>query len=162
MKYTQLKIEQAFSFANDVLAKYRFPGMEGRELFQFRKAALQTVQFLAEERNKLINQYAPKRKADNVWEFKNPETRTAFINELNEIENMEIEMEMCPLKLRMPGDAEFNQEDWEIMDGIIELYEPEEKEPEIQIGDVEMVSAEEAEAIQNVETVPAEVLEEAK
>lgn len=136
MKYTNKKIEMAWMLANQVLARYRFPGSEGLRLFRFRRAAEPIAQFMSEEREKLLRQYHAEKQENGLAKFENEEQCAAYIRERDELENMETEMEMCPLRLRMPEEIELMQGDWEIMDGIIELYE---EEPEITVGPIRIL-----------------------
>ena len=126
MKISQIRIENAWMVANGTLARFRYPGTEGLRLFRFRRAGEATVQFLREEREKLIAEYHGEKMESGLAKFPDPESCAAFSRERDELERTEIEMEELPIRLRMPAGIELSPAEWEALDGMIELYEPEE------------------------------------
>ena len=136
MKAKQGKITMAYALAEQVLSKFRYPGKEGFNLFLFRRAAQPISQFQSEESRKLIDKYQPEILQDGRLKFKTPEECDAYCRERDELADMEAELSMCPFRLRMPEDMELMVGDFEILDGMIEFYWPEEKpaeEPEIKL-----------------------------
>ena len=142
MKYTRVKIEMAWMLANNVLTRFRYPGKEGWNLFRFRRAAEPVASFLQEERKKLQEDCGAEPMQGGLVKFRCEEDRDRYVRGRDELEKAEEEMEMCPLRLRLPQGIELMEGDWEIMDGIIELYDPE--DDEIRIGDVRILPEGEA------------------
>jgi hypothetical protein len=140
MKITNGRIEAAWNVAQGLLARYRYPGGESLRLFRFRREAEPICSYLREEREKLIAQYGPEKMQNGLLKFGSKEDCEAFCAERDALENAESEIGSLPLRLRMPERIELGQGDLEAMDGLIELYDPE----EIRVTDLRVVTEEEA------------------
>ena len=135
MMVKQGRIAMLYTLADRVLSKYRYPGKEGYNLFLFRREAQKISQFLSEESRKLVDKYKPEILGDGRLKFKTSEECTEYCNERDEIEDMEVEISTLPIRLRIPEDCELSPADFDLMDGMIEFYWPEEPEevPEVKL-----------------------------
>ena len=139
MKAKQGKVSMAYALAEQVLSKFRYPGKEGFQLFLFRREAQKIHQFQSEEGRKLIEKYQPEVLPDQRLKFKSPAECDEYCKERDELADMEVELTTCPFRLRMPADCELMVGDFEILDGLIEFYWPEEKPEEEPVVKLELV-----------------------
>lgn len=102
MKTTQRKALKAY-IALLELMKMSFQLTDGLKIMKLKKAMDYIYEFQVQEENKLAEEFQPEMR-DGKYTFVNdPDSAREFQARLNEIGNMEIELEVQPINIRIAG-----------------------------------------------------------
>ena len=110
-----------------------FPGTIAYRLHKLEKELKEVYDFQTEEHRKLFQQYNPQYDAETKQlTFGTPEDCRAFVKATDELDQLEHDIAVKPIRIPVNDKYELSGDDMETLEGIIEFYE-EEPEPDIQI-----------------------------
>ena len=114
----------------EMLRKHDYASDEAYDLFKLRQKMAPIVQFQQEERAKLLEKYPPKKAEGGSIEFNTREDADAYVQEMNDLCNLEVDEEIEPITMTLRKDIKMYPDDFMVLDGLINFRKEEAISPD--------------------------------
>lgn len=137
MKLTQGKAEKAYAIIN-MLMERPYTDEDAWALFQIWKKLAPIAEFQGKSRLKLLTKYGAKIEKDGSIYFDVPDGEKEavldrFVKEKDQLEQMEVEIDMEPIRLPLLAKFQNCGSYFRTLDGIVEFYKEETEMPELKL-----------------------------